>query len=426
VDGLHIAGNYAFDTLNNAYEVAAVSSGAIARNIGWNAGGNSIVEMWALCSSITVEGNRGYNDPLASRRLSSSYHNGGVWRTNYADVTGATSDDAKSGGNIVRFNYIQDPGANGVDVLGGAGDSYCNNTIVSQRQGWGNGWYVRGAGASGHSLTNNLFVNAAPGASFVFFGQIDAGVAPPTRVRRRLAKRRGPILRHRQLADGERRGSAFAGDPGRRRRRRFWILQRPFRIPCGGVRLCGPGRLHAAGLHRPGGGAAYGQSAHGYRWARDPKSRVARHRLSARMSAMPETDDLLTQRLIRHEGLRLKPYRDTAGKLTIGVGRNLDDAGVSRIEAMLLLKNDIDHVRAVLDERWPWWRKLDAVRGDVMVELVFNLGPDGLAAFRSVLFLLETAAYAAAANDILTTKWAKEVGERAKELAKMIATGIAT
>jgi lysozyme len=141
---------------------------------------------------------------------------------------------------------------------------------------------------------------------------------------------------------------------------------------------------------------------------------------------MIETDDALTARLVRHEGLRLKPYRDTTGNLTIGVGRNLDGAGISQVEAMLLLKNDVARVRAVLDERWPWWRKLDAVRGDVMTELVFNLGPDGFAAFKGVLFLLETAAFAAAASDLLATKWATQVGGRAKELAGMIETGVPT
>ena len=141
---------------------------------------------------------------------------------------------------------------------------------------------------------------------------------------------------------------------------------------------------------------------------------------------MIETDDALTARLIRHEGLRLKPYRDTAGNLTIGAGRNLDGVGLSRGEAMLLLKNDVARVRATLDQRWPWWRKLDPVRGDAMTELVFNLGADGFAAFKNVLFLLETAAFAAAANDLLATKWASEVGARAKELAGMIETGVPT
>jgi hypothetical protein len=180
ISGLYIAGNYAFDSLNNAYEVAAVASGVVERNIGWNAGGNSIIEMWALCSNLTVQTNRGYNDPLAGQRLTSGYHNGGVWRTNYATVAGSASDDTKSGANVVRFNYIQDPADNGIDVLGGTGDQYFNNTIVGARQGWGNGWYVRGAGASGHSLVNNLFVVTAASANFVFFGQIDLGTAAPT------------------------------------------------------------------------------------------------------------------------------------------------------------------------------------------------------------------------------------------------------
>ena len=109
VSGLYLAGNYAFDTLNNAFEVAAISSGVIERNIGWNAGGNSIVEMWALCSNVTVQFNRGYNDLLAGQRLSSSYHNGGVWRTNYADVDCASTNDAKSGGNVVRSTTSRTP-----------------------------------------------------------------------------------------------------------------------------------------------------------------------------------------------------------------------------------------------------------------------------------------------------------------------------
>lgn len=45
--------------------------------------------------------------------------------------------------------------------------------------------------------------------------------------------------------------------------------------------------------------------------------------------------------LIRHDGLRLKPYRDTRNKLTIGVGRNLDDVGITREEALMLPNNEI-------------------------------------------------------------------------------------
>ena len=46
--------------------------------------------------------------------------------------------------------------------------------------------------------------------------------------------------------------------------------------------------------------------------------------------------------LQRHEGLRLKPYKCTAGKLSIGYGRNLDDMGISEVEAMVMLRHDIE------------------------------------------------------------------------------------
>ena len=62
----------------------------------------------------------------------------------------------------------------------------------------------------------------------------------------------------------------------------------------------------------------------------------------------------LKEQLIRHEGLRLKPYRCTANKLTIGVGRNLDDVGISEDEALILLENDIIKVQRQA-ENFPWF-----------------------------------------------------------------------
>jgi len=37
------------------------------------------------------------------------------------------------------------------------------------------------------------------------------------------------------------------------------------------------------------------------------------------------------------EGLKLKPYKCPAGKLTIGIGRNLEDRGITEQEAQMLL-----------------------------------------------------------------------------------------
>ena len=60
----------------------------------------------------------------------------------------------------------------------------------------------------------------------------------------------------------------------------------------------------------------------------------------------------------KHEGLRLFPYADTVGKLTIGFGRNLTDIGISRDEADALLTNDLDRARTGIAEAWPPFSQL--------------------------------------------------------------------
>lgn len=133
--------------------------------------------------------------------------------------------------------------------------------------------------------------------------------------------------------------------------------------------------------------------------------------------------DLLIKELIRDEGLRLKPYRCTAGKLTIGVGRNLDDVGISHGEAEILLRNDVARSEADLDRHLPWWRTLDPVRQRVMVNMAFNLGIAGLLGFKNTLRAVETGQYLTAAQGMLASKWASQVGPRATRLATMMRDG---
>lgn len=144
--------------------------------------------------------------------------------------------------------------------------------------------------------------------------------------------------------------------------------------------------------------------------------------------------DPLIETLVRHEGERLKPYVDCCskswrecrctekGKLTIGVGRNLDDVGVSLNESRYLLENDLGRVRAELDEAVPWWREKPLVVQDVLINLGFNLGvltPPGkakLLTFTETLSLIRSGRYAAAADNLTRTLWHKQVGRRALEL----------
>lgn len=131
----------------------------------------------------------------------------------------------------------------------------------------------------------------------------------------------------------------------------------------------------------------------------------------------------LDELLIHHEGLRLKPYMDSGNTLTIGVGRNLDELGISKEEALLLLHNDIARITNELDENLPWWRSLSDARKKVLISMAFNLGISKLLSFNQMLSALESGDYSAAAEQMLSSKWASQVGNRALELAYMMENG---
>ncbi len=128
--------------------------------------------------------------------------------------------------------------------------------------------------------------------------------------------------------------------------------------------------------------------------------------------------------LVRHKGLRLKPYRCTAGKLTIGIGRNLDDRGISQREAYVLLENDIQNCeKQLLDEIPEIYNALDEVRKSVLLNMCFNLGIKGLLEFKNTLAFIAAGDWERAANGMLASKWAKQVGKRAIELSELMRKG---
>ncbi len=124
-----------------------------------------------------------------------------------------------------------------------------------------------------------------------------------------------------------------------------------------------------------------------------------------------------------HEGLRLLPYRCPAGKQTIGIGRNLDDTGITEAEARHLLAGDLARVRQALVRTLPWFDGLDEVRQSVLLDLGFNVGVGGLLKFPRTLAALREQRWGAAARELLDSRYASQVGARARRLARMIETG---
>ena len=131
----------------------------------------------------------------------------------------------------------------------------------------------------------------------------------------------------------------------------------------------------------------------------------------------------LKDQLVRDEELRLKPYTDSVGKLTIGVGRNLTDKGISFQEAQGLLANDIADATADLQAKLPWTATLDDVRKGAMVNMTFNIGIGGLLEFHDFLARMQRGDFSGAAGAMLDSLWARQVGTRATRLSIQIEKG---
>lgn len=135
---------------------------------------------------------------------------------------------------------------------------------------------------------------------------------------------------------------------------------------------------------------------------------------------------LLRQRIIAHEGKSPYAYKDSLGYLTIGIGRVCDarlHQGLTEDEMQYLLTNDISNAKADLLP-YTWYQLLDEVRRGVLVELVFNIGLTHLLEFKKMLAALLALDYDTAADEMLNSLWAKQVGLiRSQDMATRLKTG---
>ena len=133
--------------------------------------------------------------------------------------------------------------------------------------------------------------------------------------------------------------------------------------------------------------------------------------------------DKLIAQLSIDEGRRNKVYKDTVGKLTVGVGRNISDRAFSDDEIDLMLSNDIAIVEKELDRKLPWWRQMNDARQNVLANMAFNMGVPTLESFVNTLKAMQEARYVDAAAGMLKSRWAAQVGNRAVRLATVMRTG---
>lgn len=157
--------------------------------------------------------------------------------------------------------------------------------------------------------------------------------------------------------------------------------------------------------------------------------------------------DEIKQRLAVHEGFRSKPYRCTSGKLTIGIGRNIEDnpfteeelrlvdkdymeKGITKVQAFAILARDVMQFDFELRKKIPFYANLDDERQYALLDMAFNMGIDnqkrGLLSFKKMLSYIGTGFYKQAAEECLNSKYGRELPTRAGRIARTIETGVFT
>lgn len=122
------------------------------------------------------------------------------------------------------------------------------------------------------------------------------------------------------------------------------------------------------------------------------------------------------------EAFKSHPYLDTVGKLTIGWGRNIEDNGISQAEGDFMFDNDFARCERELAP-YPWYVNQPEGVQAALMNMCFNLGIGRLLGFRKMIMALTAKDYTTAAIEALDSKWAKQVGQRAKDVALMIREG---
>ena len=124
--------------------------------------------------------------------------------------------------------------------------------------------------------------------------------------------------------------------------------------------------------------------------------------------------------ILRHEGFRSKPYRCTAGKLTVGIGRNLEDRGITKDEALILLRNDIAECEVDLFKIFPKLFNLSDNRRWALIDMRFTLGAREFRSFTKMIRAIKADDFIEAARQAKDSMWYKQVGCRGVEVVAMM------
>lgn len=159
---------------------------------------------------------------------------------------------------------------------------------------------------------------------------------------------------------------------------------------------------------------------------------------------MKYSREAFVESLVKHEGYRMSVYKDTLGIDTVGIGRNLEDRGISKEEldhldipnieaiyehginyddAVYLACNDIAIVEAELMAAHSCIDGLSATRQMVLMDMAFNMGVPRLKKFKKMWAGIHAEDFEEASIQMLDSRWAVQVGKRAQTAALQMKVG---
>ena len=144
--------------------------------------------------------------------------------------------------------------------------------------------------------------------------------------------------------------------------------------------------------------------------------------MSGKESTAPVIDNYLKNSLMHDEGFSLKPYKDSRGVWTIGIGHNLQTHEITHQQAMDLFEEDIADVVGWMS-KYSWYGKLDPLRKNVVLNMGFELGQTRFSKFKKFIAFLEADDTRSASCEMLLSDWAHECAARAIRLSREMATG---
>ena len=132
--------------------------------------------------------------------------------------------------------------------------------------------------------------------------------------------------------------------------------------------------------------------------------------------------DLLDHGLRIEENTKPRPYMDTTGNITIGIGRNLTAKPLKPDEIEYLFANDKKDAERDARSLVPTFDDLSDVRKYVLCDLAFNLGQNRLAEFKRFLEAVHEQRWTDAAMELIESVAYRQAPNRYTKLANAMET----